>query len=602
MLAWALCASSLAAAALPDPSPFEVPASLKPAVGFWVRVYAEWNGSQSVLHDVSDVDVVYRVMDLSALQPQPADSAAVRQQKKAARMDAVRQSVDELEAALEALDALRPTRAAGLKGAQLDAFNAWQHLKDDPERFGRASGRVRAQRGARNRYATGIRESGRFAGAVQQALMDAGLPAGLLALAFTESLMNLQARSVSGAVGPWQFLKGTGREYLSINTLVDERKDPVLSTLAAGRYLTQSVRRLGSWGSAITGYNYGMNGMARAQAKLGTQDIDVIIASHRSRSFGFAARNYYAEFLASLHVLTHASHYFPEVRPLPPWRFDVVVVPAPITVAQLAAAHVSAGDLSELNPALTPAALAGRVQLPTGMTLRVPQGRGSSVRALLTKLPSAPKAASRSHTLRRGETLLGVARRYGLSLGELCSANSLNPNQPVPAGIHLAIPSPAARFSRLPEADDLAPADVRIGVALATLRPMGRFVPALASRPGVGVPEIAVAALSPGQTRPAPVVLARTLPPPLPTRYGTDLEAAAWTSLSPRVMHSANGGRVAAGPLAGRDLDPVLTDVDLVVGQPLLPEVDLTVGAGWTDGTPHRTPAVPRVAPAAPGA
>ena len=88
--------------------------------------------------------------------------------------------------------------------------------------------------------------------------------------------------------------------YELINAVVDERKDPVLSTLAAARYLHNSKQRLGSWGAAITAYNYGTNGMERAVHRLGTSDLETILREHTSKSFGFAAKNYYAEFLASL--------------------------------------------------------------------------------------------------------------------------------------------------------------------------------------------------------------------------------------------------------------------------------------------------------------
>lgn len=619
-----LGATALLCAALPSraapPAPFEVPASLTPAVGFWTRVYGEWTSAQVVIHDTSRLDVVYRVLDLSEFEPTDEDATAVRMQKAGARTLAVQAARDEVEEALRSLDEDRPATVKGLKGARREAFLAWEAVGvDDAERFGRAAEHVRSQRGIAERYARAVVQSGRFMGVVQTSLHNAGLPDGLIALAMTESLLDVNARSVSGAVGIWQFLKGTGREYLAINDVVDERRDPVIATLAATRYLAASKARLGSWGAAITAYNYGMNGMARAVAQLGTSDIEVILRDYRTGKFGFAARNYYAEFLASLHVLSHAAHYFPGARPQPAWTFDVVTLPRRVRATELRRLGADRADLAELNPALTRAALDGTVLLPRGFTLRVPRGRGTPLLAALSRGDEPADPAARTHTLRKGETLLAVCRRAGLTLGELCAANGLDPAAPVAAGTVLNLP---ARLATTPLPG--AVAGKAVSVALPAPLPLARFQEALAAR-RPGPPAVLVALAgddAENNTDARPPFPPPPPPPPPPALHRAppggsvltsapfapdDEEDALPAALQPpppiplgKRHHVTLAGAqrvVAAGPAYEQvDLpDPADEGVDIVGGNEPLPEVDVCAGADrgepW-QALPVRAPAV----------
>jgi len=583
----ALLLSDPLAHAQETPHPFETPASLLPAVGFWVRVYSEWDTSHVVIHDSAQVDVLYRVLDLTEFNPDDGDSTLVRQAKLAARITAVAQARTDLEVALEALDQKRPESAKGLTGAQREAFVAWQSHAEDPDRFGHAAQRVRSQRGISDKYSAGYRQSGRFLGAIQKALKEAGHPEGLVALAFTESLMNLHARSVSGALGPWQFLSGTGREYMAINTVVDERKDPLLATLSAARYLHNSKKRLGSWGAAITAYNYGTNGMSRAVEQLGTSNIETILAGYKTGRFGFAAKNYYAEFLASLHVLSHAELYFKGVKPVAPWQFDLVTLPRSTKAAELWALRVDRDDLAELNPALTSGASAGLVALPRGLTLRIPAGQGKAVLAHLSKdlAEDDAVAIARTVTLKKGQTLLAIARKYNVSLGELCAVNGLSPTDPVNAGQALKVPAARTGFTSLPEAVD----GRVVSVTFARPEPLRAHAASLASqRPA---PEAVLVAF--GDDKPATpgrkskdLVLASALPTQElePVVLGQVPQSGPPVML--RVPHRG-GARIVAGPAT--ELEETFADdsVDIVSGDVSLPGIDMTTsGDALQDGTP----------------
>src|SRR4029077_7956824 len=176
------------------------------------------------------------------------------------------------------------------------------------------------QRGLRERFAEGIRASRRYFPEMERIFRDEGLPAELVRLPLIESCFNLQAYSKVGAAGIWQFMPKTGRLFMRVDDLVDERRDPISSTHAAARFLGRVHDMLGSWPLAITAYNHGPDGMARAVDEVGTADIGRIVRDYRGRAFGFASRNFYAEFLAALEVEQDHRRYFGDMpldAPLP---------------------------------------------------------------------------------------------------------------------------------------------------------------------------------------------------------------------------------------------------------------------------------------------
>src|SRR5207302_759238 len=179
---------------------------------------------------------------------------------------------------------------------------------------------LRAQRGLRERFAEGIRVSRRYLPEMERIFREEGLPVELTRLPLIESCFNLHAYSKVGAAGIWQFMPATGRHFMRVDNLVDERRDPIASTRAAAQFLDRVHDMLGSWPLAITAYNHGPDGVARAVGEVGSSDIGRIVREYQGRAFGFASRNFYAEFLAALDVERDYQTYFGDLSVDAPLR------------------------------------------------------------------------------------------------------------------------------------------------------------------------------------------------------------------------------------------------------------------------------------------
>ena len=147
---------------------------------------------------------------------------------------------------------------------------------------------MRFQLGQADKFQEGLIRMGRWSGYIERVLEEHGVPHELVALPHVESSYNPRAYSRVGAAGIWQFTRSTGRLYLRVDHVVDERMDPFKASVGAARLLRDNHRRLESWPLAITAYNHGVAGIARATRKLGTRDIGAIAQRYR-RLFGYGS-------------------------------------------------------------------------------------------------------------------------------------------------------------------------------------------------------------------------------------------------------------------------------------------------------------------------
>ncbi|MCZ6623847.1 MAG: transglycosylase SLT domain-containing protein [Deltaproteobacteria bacterium] len=310
--------------------------------------------------------------------------------------------------------------------------------------------RVRVQRGAKERFASGLALSRRYLDQMQQIFREEGLPIELTYLPLIESSFNIRARSRAGALGIWQFIRSTGRRFLRVSRRVDERRDPLESTRAAAQLLKENYDVFGNWPLAITAYNHGRQGIVRAVAELGPVDLMEIIQHYESRTFGFASKNFYAEFLAALEVAEKGEEYFPNLEYHPPFPLEEVEMERTISIAAvLRRTDISRSEFLEWNPALSP-----RIRyIPRGYRVKVPPGKLELFRVAYQQTPERRfhRRSSRSACRRAaswtcyrvgvGETLSHIAKRYGTSVRKIQKLNELVSPHFIDAGQYLKIPN-----------------------------------------------------------------------------------------------------------------------------------------------------------------
>ncbi|HZP45434.1 MAG TPA: lytic transglycosylase domain-containing protein [Candidatus Binataceae bacterium] len=276
---------------------FPRPAAIEPNIKFWVDVFTAYTERDFIIHDKDQVWRIYQVMHLPGEgTPSREDTAAVN--------DYLREKYTDI------LNRL----ATGAQPLTYDERHVAELFKGEPPAaYALAAENLRVQEGMRERFAEGLLRSRYYRPTMERIFRAAGLPPELVTLAEVESGFQTGARSSAGAVGIWQFTRDTGRQYMRITRYHDDRLDPEAETQAAAALLRSNYDRLGSWPLAITAYNYGTGGMEQASEQY-DGDFARIFRAFSGSHFGFASRNYYAEFLAALQIHRYEDKYFPDLK------------------------------------------------------------------------------------------------------------------------------------------------------------------------------------------------------------------------------------------------------------------------------------------------
>src|SRR5215469_14698807 len=287
--------------------PFPRPAAIEPNVKFWVDVFATYSERDFIVVDRDQVWRIYQVLHLPGEgSPSRSDINTVNDYLK----DKFSSILNRLASGQTPADNEEQRIAALFKGEPLSAYAA-------------AAQNMRVQEGMREQFREGLLRSRYYRSTMERIFSDAGLPPELVVLADVESGFYNNARSNAGAVGIWQFTRGTGRQFMRITRYHDDRLDPETETEAAAELLRSNYLTFGSWPLAITAYDYGSAGMAEAAA-LYAGDFERIIRNYEGPHFGFASKNYYAEFLAALQINQFEEAYFPDIR------YDEAPPPLPV--------------------------------------------------------------------------------------------------------------------------------------------------------------------------------------------------------------------------------------------------------------------------------
>ena len=411
---------------------FPEPVELRPNVFFWVNIYTKYMQNQAIVHDASDLNIHFEVVDLNvAVGPKASRRSWNRYMEKRKRV--YREILRNLSRQNGECKTEEECRVAGLFGYQPNG-----------KRFRVAADDVRIQFGMADRFRQGLIESGRYIYKMREIFKSHDLPEELLALPHVESSFNVKAYSKFGAAGVWQFTRSTGRLYMDIDYSVDERRDPFIATDGAARLLKRNYKDLGNWPLAITAYNHGRYGMLKAKKKYG-DDIVTIIKNNDLRLFGFASRNFYAEFLAAKKISQNPERYFGPVGFSLPLVYDEVSFDhyAPINILYKHFGY-SKEEIMTLNPALRMPIWDGTRRLPKNYKIKVPYGTADRFEELYASAPADmlfdKQLIPKYYKVMRGDALSTIADRFRMSTASLMEYNNLRSRHRIYAGQNLKIP------------------------------------------------------------------------------------------------------------------------------------------------------------------
>ena len=412
-----------------ETDPFPLYPSIEPNVEFWKKIYSVYSIKEGVIHDKTKLDIIYGVIDLK--HPDLRGSRKINR-------DRIKKAKKTYKAILRKL-----SRGAAPSGPEEERIAELFGPDAGREDFKKASRNLRCQVGLKERFREGVIISGAYLEEIQNIFNNYGLPVDLAYLPHVESSFNLKAYSKFGAAGIWQFTRSTGKQYMKVGYTVDERRDPIIASYAAAKLLNRNYSKFNNWPMAITAYNHGATGMRRAQRARGS--YEEIFKKYRNRTFKFASRNFYSEFLAAREIAKDYRQYFGELQLDTPLETAVVELAGYVSLPELAR-HLDT-DLEvirALNPALRRPVYTGQKYVPKGYRLRLPAETDRSWESLIAELTTdiykGKQKHSRFYTARRGDTAGAIARRHGVELEDLIAANNLNSRATIYVNQTLRIP------------------------------------------------------------------------------------------------------------------------------------------------------------------
>lgn len=410
------------------------PKELEPDIHFWTRVYTEITTDQGFIHDDRFLSIVYTIVDLEPGISRHSRNRFVEKIKdryKDILLRLARESHENLTAEEQRVLDLWPKNIS-----REELREAAQHL--------------RFQLGQSDKFKEGLVRSGRWMPHILKTLREMNVPEEIACLPHVESSFNPSAYSFIGAAGLWQFTRSTGRRFMRVDHVVDERLDPYASSVAAARLMQHNYTTTGTWPLAITAYNHGAAGMRRAVEEIGSTDIVKILRQYDGRAFKFASRNFYVAFLAAVDVNKHAEQYFGALTLDPPEDSLTVELPAYIPALSLADTLGFEVDvLKRLNPALRPPVWFGEKYIPRGFKVRLPGTMAPDLTKLLASVPKqyGKQLPDLTYKVRRGDSLSGIADRFGVGIRDLMAMNNLRSRHFIRAGQVLRLPQKATSIA-----------------------------------------------------------------------------------------------------------------------------------------------------------
>ena len=321
-----------------------------------------------------------------------------------------------------------------------------------------------------------LEREGLYRGMMEKILAQAGVPQDLIYLAVAESGFRPTAvNRRSGAGGIWQFMP-YGNYGLVHNAWVDQRFDPIKSTEAYARYIKELHQQFGDWYLAMAAYDWGPGKVQRAVQRTGYADFWQL---YQRNVLPAETKNYVPIILAAAIMAKNPSQYgLSDLTMDPPLRTDTVTTDSSINlrlVADLVGTTVD--QIQQLNPSLL------RLSTPSNFSynLHLPVGTADLFQQRLAMIPKDHRDAWRFHIVTADDTLDSIAQNFHVRVRELENVNHLALEDPVQVGAELVVPTaPPPRYAarmryRIRRGDTMVTVADRFGVTTSQLRRWNRL-------------------------------------------------------------------------------------------------------------------------------
>ncbi|MBI2521409.1 MAG: transglycosylase SLT domain-containing protein [Bdellovibrio sp.] len=283
-------------------------------ISFWFDLYATYQSSTIIIHDSEDLRIIYDVFSADALYKNDLN----RFTKDALSKDLLNMRLQQMRDEFSALSIGKhdgPVAHKILKTLKAHRIKIPSNRTKARKFFTSLGENLRYQIGQRDSVITAISKLGPYLSTIDFLLTIFKLPLDLRTISILESSFYSDAISRVGAAGVWQIIDSVGEKFLVVNKYEDQRRNPIISALAAFRILSENFRITKSWDFTLLAYNSGISHILNFK-KSSPLDIKKYLTTYTHDSFGFASRNYLFEFYSLNYALAYKKYLFPEVMAL----------------------------------------------------------------------------------------------------------------------------------------------------------------------------------------------------------------------------------------------------------------------------------------------
>lgn len=294
----------------------------------------------------------------------------------------------------------------------------------------------------REKFSLWLGRSGKYIELMKEILKEQNIPEEIVFIPLIESGFSPYACSPARAVGYWQFIASTAKKYgLKINWWMDERRDPVKSTVAAANYFKDLYKMFGSWNLAMAAYNAGEGKILKALNRTNTDDYWSLLDTKYIRR---ETKDYVPKFIAASMIANSPQDFgFEDIQYHSPLNYDEVTVDSPVDLEVAAdCAETSLEVMKELNPELR------RWCTPPDVseyTLRIPAGTKDIFLQNLSLISKEGRFSIEIYKVKKGDTFKTVSKKTGIPVQVILDLNSMEKIIPLKSGMEIYIP-PKGKF------------------------------------------------------------------------------------------------------------------------------------------------------------